>query len=409
MRTLTRRLAAVAAGLTTMTGLMAASPAASAAESTSFIFKGNGYGSEVKVGTQLASRTASQSLGCTNKAGIERENHLAGANLAGGAIRLGAATTRIWTAKSGSVVSSYTRHHVASVRIGVLTIDGLTTTSRAFHDGRKFGASVSTNIGRISAAGLGQFPAPTPGNPVVIPGIARLAVGDTHKAITKKMAFVRGTGLSIALLGESVTAKVGHAQSTLESGVVEGYFGGRAYGVKASVLGGAVTSPATPFQPIPCPGTNGWLRKDVADVNIPGGLRVEGATAMVNGKQDDAGNLIEGNAVAEVAKVTLGSGSRALVIDGLKARSRVIRKNGKVTNNWTQVTTARISFAGRQYTLAELPTLEIPGVASIDTKVTAKPKPHIAKAVALRITLLPVNGVETVVDVAGTEMQVFKR
>ncbi len=82
---------------------------------TRFALEASGYSSRLEGGAVPASsnRSAFQVIGCTNLAGLHKQNHEAMENLGG--LRLSELRTDVRTTKEGKTVSSWGRNRIAKV------------------------------------------------------------------------------------------------------------------------------------------------------------------------------------------------------------------------------------------------------------------------------------------------------
>ena len=289
MRTLfstTTILALAAAGTIGLgtTGVAAPAETTAKPQPTHFGMTAFGLGTAVKGGQIPVSsgKTAYRVIGCTNRAGIDRENHEAEATVPGLGVVSGV-KTRVWTTQKNGVVSSNSRHTIAKVVIaqsglGRAVISGIVSDSRAFHDDKGFHAKTTTDVASITFAPAGmpaqEFPLPAPGEPVVIPGLATIHVGSDAKRAGSSGAKAYATTLKIQVVATDSLARVAHTSAKINGGVKHGIFRGHANGTRAEALAGNLTSGPTPNLPMPCQGTGGEIkRNDLAGVNLLEDLR----------------------------------------------------------------------------------------------------------------------------------------
>lgn len=393
--------------------------------STPYVLRGYGYGLRVLGGSLPASSgdTAAVSSGCMNKAGVSRENHLAGATLPDKLGSIGAVTSRTWTTKVGGTVNRYTRSKVADITLarsglGKLSIQGLTVTAHVWHDAKGFHSEVVPDVARIAVTdpitGTHSAPLPTPGNPLKIPGLATLSMGakSTHRG--PNWAGANSDGLRLYVAPSNTTLALAHAWAYMSEGVESGIFGGSAAAIRASALGSLASVGPQPLLLMPCKSPKGkTLTKAIAglplsNVGVP--IKVGALTSQMQGNQ--SGRKAWGRAISRVASVNIGNG--ALVVKGLVAQANVTRTGKgltKLTRNASGTTVGSITANGTSYSLAQLDgkKIDIPGGAlSIQTKVVTNQWQGI-QVVGLRITVLSASDVtKTVIDLGRARLKIAK-
>ena len=416
-----KSMAAVAATTLAIVGTtLAAAPPASSydgfdrsvfakkGDRTEFAFKSATYGSRVRGGAIPASSgtTSYQAIGCTNAAGVEKTNDVASVEIPGLGTAKGV-TTRNWTERSNGVFSSYSTHDIAKVVLsessfGELSIKGLSSFSRAFHDSAGFHASTKTEIASIifdPTNGPPQVLAlPTPGQPIVIPGLLEIRLGSEKRTVSGTQAKARADVLDVLLVPTDTKVRVAHTGARLASGVKRGLFAGFSAATQVRALDDLVKSGPQPQTRMPCQGTQGKVKgKDVASVDLAPLLEVGAASTRQLGKQRDG--RASGYELARVASVDLGNGQ--LVITGIQGRANVERTHEGVTadTDGTKFLTATVN--GTEYSFPELDGLSIPGLVEIETGVVEKFKSGI-EVTAVRLTLLDGSG--AVVDLGHAKL-----
>ena len=410
---LSSQLAVLAAlvGSLAMVGVMSSSAnAVTTPVATKFAYGASGFGTLLKGGQVPAgsSMTAFRPLGCTNLAGLSKENHELASPLAG----LGTASviaTRVWTTKVGTVYSSYGRNTIENVTLGdpslgSLAIKGITSQSRAFHNSTGYHATTSSKVTSISFAPAGMpaqtIPVPTPGQSVDLPGLGTIYGGTSNKYLRTTGAVAKANALKVVLTASGTTVTIGHSEASIGGGITVGLFHGSSYATKASALANNLTSGPTPLTVMPCQGTNGVIRtKKLASVNL-GGQALVGAVTSSDMSKQKVG-LAYGWEKATVAKVTLGGGQ--LVINGIVGKANVTRSGSLVTSNSIGTTVGKVLFNGQEMAFPDTGILEIPGVARLQRSIVAKTKTLI-NVVALRITLL--DGTGAVIDLGTAKLSI---
>ncbi|WP_341928334.1 choice-of-anchor P family protein [Nocardioides psychrotolerans] len=414
--------AIVASATLALTGLATASPAtavvgapdnARAIVKTGFALNATGFGTLVTGGSVPASsdNTAYTAIGCTVRAGVTRSNYEAQVRVPGlGTVR--GVRTKVWTEKKGPVVSSYSTHSIAEVvladsPLGSLSIEGVRSMSRAFHTGTSFKTETDTSVAKIlfTPPGGGQpqeLEIPTPGQPLEIPGLARITIGNEVSA--KIIDGVRATAdaINIRVFPTDTLTKVAHTATKIQKGAPFGTFRGYSAGTRARGLGETVKSGRTPLSLMPCKGTNGKeLTKAAARVDLGGQIIVRGVDT--NQKARQAKGIGTGYELANIAKVNLGDG--ALVINAIVAKANVTRKGDGLVRNANGTTVGSIVVNGEATSFPDSGVIEIPGLVKIQQKIVRKIKNGIS-VIALRLTLLDGSG--AVVDLGMAELQVRK-
>jgi hypothetical protein len=397
---LTVAVGALCAGLAlTSTGPGFAAPTVHRTKATTYAFQGSGYGTRV-IGGQLpagSSTTAYQHIGCTDLAGLNRTNDVADATVPG----LGTASgvkTRVWTTARHGVVASHARHSIANLTLassglGSLSLDAIRSTAKAFHDATGFHATTDTSIGGITftpPAGPPQsFPAPTPNQPVTIPGLATIYLGSNTATHGDHGATAKALALRIDVTATSSSVKVALSHAQLNDGLTGGIFRGHSNATRVvSALTDIAHSGPNPLSLMGCLGTGGVVRtKSLAGVDLGGQLVVSGLESAQKGSQGD--QRAHGFERAKIARVDLGGGQ--LIVNAIVGKANVTRTSHGWVRNAQGTQLGEITANGQAQTFPPSGVIEIPGVAKLERKVVSKTKTGIS-VVALRITLLDGSG-----------------
>ena len=383
---------------------------ATATKSTTFAFGSSGFGTRV-IGGQVpagsSSTTAYQHIGCTNRAGRSRTNNIAEASVPG----LGTvsdARTHLWTTSRNGVVASHSTHSIGRIvlaqsQLGTLAIDAITSHVRAYHDAQGFHAVATTRVGEITytpPTGPAQsLPAPTPDQPVAVPGLATIYVGRhrTHDSATSAGANAFALRVDVVASGNSVRVARSHAE--LHAGLTGGIFGGRTAATHVVRAGGDIAkSGPNPLTIMPCQGTYGRThKKTLSSDDLGGRMVVSGASSLVRGAQGL--HRAEGVSRAKVNQLNLGGGQ--LVINGIVGRASVVRTAAGVTTSARGTQLGTIMAGGKQQTFPPTGVLEIPGVAELERAVVTR-TPSGISVIGLRITLLDGSG--AVIDLAEAKL-----
>jgi hypothetical protein len=394
-------------------GLALAAPgvAGAATHHTTFAFQGSGYGSRL-IGGQVpagSDTTAYQALGCTNKAGVNRTNDVADATVPGLGT-LSGVTTRVWTTQRHGVTTSHSTHTIAQLALaqsglGSVTIDAITSRVRAFHDAHGFHTATATAIGGIRftpPTGPAQsFPAPTPGQPVQIPGLANIYLGTAATSHTLHGAVADAFALRVDVIPTSTSVKLAHTHAELHDGLTYGIFGGHSNATRVvHALNDVVHSGPNPLTLMPCQGTYGATRrKAIATSDLGGQVVVKGLASQERASQTTRG--AHGYEKAEVARLNLGHGQ--LVVDGIVGRVGVARTSAGLVRTTRGTRLGTITANGQAQTFPDTGVLEIPGVAKLERRVVTRSRTGI-KVVALRVTLLDGSG--AVIDLGEAQLRI---
>lgn len=407
-----RAVAVVVAAASSLVFIGATAPSATAERvATPYAFGAVGYGTLVRGGQLPAGSdmTAFRPIGCTNKAGIFAENHEAASPLGGFGNVSGVATT-VTTTKSGSTYASTAINKVANLTLGEpdlgsISIEGITSRSRAWKDDKGYHSSTATSVATITFAPAGApaqvLDIPTPGEPIEIPGLVRITLGTAKKYVQAGRAGATADALVIDVLATGSKVIVAHTSATIQGGLVGGVFAGRSYASKANALDKNLTSGPTPLTLMGCRGTGGNIQtKKVAKTNLDDQIVIGAATSSQMGKQVRRG-WATGWERSSVAEVNLGGGQ--LVIKGIVGQVNVTRKDGKLTRTITGTTLGSLTIDGEERAFPDSDVIEIPGVAKLERNITTTTPAGIS-VVSLRITLLDGSG--AVIDLGSAFLQI---
>jgi hypothetical protein len=404
-RTIALAVAPLCAGLALTAGpTYAGTTSANTVKSTSFAFKTSGFGTRV-IGGQLpagSSTTGYKVIGCTNKAGLARTNNVAEATLPGLGQAMGV-KTRVWTTSHHGVVASHSTHSIAKLvlaqsQLGSVSIDAITSRARAFHDSTGFHATTTTKLGGITfTPPIGDpqtFPAPTPDQPITIPGLLTIYAGQNVTRHSGTGAMADAFALRVEVLATGSSIRVAHSHAELNSGLTGGIFSGHSAATHVvTALDDNLKSGPNPLSQMPCQGTYGKTHeKSLASVNLGGAVIVKGANTRERGSQ--GADRAHGISRAEVARVDLGG---QLVIDGIVGKATVKRVDGHVHKSARGTFLGTVTVAGQKQTFPKTGVLEIPGVAKLERAVVTRTHSGIS-VIGLRITLL--DGTGAVINLA---------
>jgi hypothetical protein len=378
--------------------------------STTFAFQGSGFGTRI-IGGQLpagSDTTGYQRIGCTNQAGRSRANNVAQADLPG----LGTAydvETRVWTTASHGVVATHSTHSIAEIvlsqsQLGSLALTGISSRAKAYHDGSGFHAVTSTDVGGLTftpAGGQAQsYPAPTPDQPVAIPGVATVYAGEHTTQESRSSAVADAFALRVDVVASGTTMQVAHSHASLTGGFTGGVFRGHSAGTHVVTAGGDIAkSGPNPLNVIGCTGTNGKVsEKSLAQIDLGGQLVVTDATSSELGTQEAHG--AHGYSRAEISEVNLGG---QLEIDGIVARAGVRRTSDGLERSVRGTRLGSVTVNGEQQTFPKTGVLKIPGVAKLERRLVTRTHRGVS-VIGLRITLLDGSG--AVVNLAEASLRI---
>lgn len=391
--------------------------AAAAPSPTSFGLHAMGYGTAIKGGDipVASGATGFAHITCTTLAGLNRSNGVANVTLPGlGTID--ALDTKVATIKKGKTVTAVSRHALAGITLvetalGSLSLGAVTSTARVWHNATGFHSEVDTQIAGIVLTAPGQDPQviaiPTPGQPIEIPGLLRITIGETKVVKKAHSIFARAQGLLVEILPTNTKVKIALSRARMTDEIVNSIMSGFAAGLQGKVLNTGddtiVRIGRNPVKDLPCEGTGGEVKgHSLAGLNIPSAIEVGAANVKVFGSQ--AGRRrARAWTEASIARVDLGAGQ--LVIEGIKARANVIRRPGKLIRNTNGSQFLTITANGEPQTFPDTGVIEIPGVLKIEQNVTTMVRGGI-QVIALQITLL--DGTGAVIDLGIARAQIKK-
>lgn len=405
-------LALITAGVALANPFAPAAQAAPAAKvvATSFAFAASGFGTEARGGQVPAGsgQTAYQAIGCTTNAGVLRENHQA-ALPAPGLGTLHGVSTRVWTSRSGSVVSSYAKHSIARLTLsesslGRVDLSAINSLSRAFHDSTGYHSATTTRVGSITFVPASgdptTFPTPSAGQPTTIPGVATISVGRATRTQGSTGARATADALAITMLPTDTRARVAHTAAEISGGVKSGIFGGHGSATRARGLANSLTSGPTPLQLMPCQGTHGVVKtRSIAHLKLADNIAVDGLFTRQMGQQTAA--KATGTQVGSVAAFNLDAGQ--LVVKGIVGRANVERTAHGLVRTATGTKIGQVLVNGQVRSFPATGVLEIPGVARLENRHVTRLADGIM-VTALRIRLLDGSG--AVIDLGQARLTI---
>ncbi len=403
------------AASTSTTGATSSAPAAADQNrtQTQFAFRASGYGTRVSGGQLPASSdgTAYQAIGCTNLAGLDRRNFEARVTVPGFGVLHGV-RTRVWTKKEGNKFSSNSKHTIARLNIGKgsalgsLKITGLESFSSAFNQNGKFKAATRSSVASIvytDPAGQEQvLDIPTPGEPIVIPGLARISAGRSVENVKSDFARAGADVLDIKVIPTDTRSRVAHSSAQISGGVKRGIFKGFAAALRARGLANNARVGRTPLILMPCQGTKGKVQlRDIARVDLgdPAVLKAL-ATGQIGTNTNAKASGIERG---QVLDATLGEGR--VTVSGIVGQVTVTRTESGLKRTAKGTTVGRILLDGEELDFPDSDVIEIPGLLRLEQRIIKKVKNGLS-VVALRVTVL--DGTGAVIDLGIAKLQIRK-
>jgi hypothetical protein len=234
---------------------------------------------------------------------------------------------------------------------------------------------------------------PAPGRPVVIPGLARVAVGQHKLTQGDHVGAATTSALRVFFIPSATGVTVAHTTARVLDGVVHGAFRGNSAATQVSAADGNLTSGRNPLSLMPCQGTDGKTQeKDLASLDLGGQVVASGLSSAQRAKAFPRKSVAMER--GSVAGLNLGGGQ--LVVGAVVGQANVTRTaGGKVTSDTEGTSLGTITANGQPQTFPDTDTIEIPGVARLERNVIDRTKFGIS-VVALRITLL--DGTGAVID-----------
>jgi hypothetical protein len=295
---------------------------------------------------------------------------------------------------------------IASSGVGSLRIDAIHSRSTAFHDSLGFHGTTSTTVGDITftpTAGPAQsFPAPTPNQPITIPGLATITLGRSSSQHGPLGATASADALVVDVVATGTEVKVAHTHASIGGGLTSGIFRGHSNATRVvKALTDLAHSGPQPLSVMGCLGTRGHrVTKSVASVDVGGQLVVTGLSSSQRSSQDPRGHGFE---QASIARVDLGHGQ--LVVNGIVARATVAQTAHGVVRSAKGTRLGSITAGGKTVRFPRTGVLEIPGVAKLERHLVSRSSTGL-KVVALRITVLDGSG--AVINLGEAQLQIHR-
>jgi hypothetical protein len=413
--TLTALALAASAALYVGPGPASAGPDQAAKQrATKFAFGASGFGTDASGGQVPADSdaTAYTALGCTNRAGIDRRNYVAEADLPGTSSAEGV-TTRLRTTERNGDASTYSKSHVARLiladgGVGSLELTAINSLSRAFYDAGKFKATNTSTIGNITFRPAGgapaqEFDAPAPGQELVIPGLAVISLAKGQTFTSASQAVARTSGIKIHLLPSDTRLRIATTKARLERGIRSGLMSGSSLGAQSSIADGLLKVGKTPLALMPCRGTGGKEQvKRIAGVEPGEGVLIYGLTTRHMGSQTAA--KAWGFERGRVAHVVIPQGD--IEARNIVGRVNVTRTADRLLRNIDGTDIGAVTVQGESREFPDSDVINIPGVAKLERSVVERNR-HGIHVISLRITLFDgTGGIESVLNLGEASLKI---
>ena len=423
----TRHTTALVAALGTAASLVAAVPVAQAADGrhiTDYGLQGRAFGSVAKAESLGVGSSASAParIGCTRMTGVESRNAITEAGGETGSVfRVSGVDNTTRTYRTKRRIGSRSVSTVAEAVLGDLAgphiiLDRLRTRADAFArraSGKLGTRSASSSAGITGRTGtalddlLGGGDASlkdlldaisAEGGSLEIPGLGVLRTGSSRHRTNVHFARAGTTALRGTLYGQDgqsggeddVRIVLGRAESTVRRDLPAGVFRGRAVPLEGSLVGDLVSVGRVNDRPLPCPGTDGDVRKSaIAGVDLGNAAVVDvGALrTRVFGVQRQRGSA-RGWTESRVSDVDLGGG--AIELRGIVGRVNVqTDRRGRMTaRNIKGSTVGAVIINGEELAAPEPgDVVTVDDVARLEFFVADKSRRG-ASVTAVRVTLL---------------------
>lgn len=374
--------------------------------------------------------TAYSVLGCSRKTGYTRTNNLAQADNGEAKIDAARTVQQSYKNSGHYTVLSSTSTAAAatfgSSTFGI-KITGLRNVAKVYatRTGRLHASSTFT-FADIKAVGPTPLPAAlnqpasvilkqlAANGPVLIPGIGTLKLGAQGAATNSTTARAAGTGLQVHLFGadqvngtaddSDVTLVRSYAQ--LSKAATNGLFSGAAWGLDASAVGGIAAAGQNPYTPLGCLGTKGEVvTRSLVGLDLASSNQVaaNGLRNRVYGRQNAPSGGLTGWTESAIADVDVAGG---LHVEGIRARAKAVRsRSGRVSQASTQVigsitvngTPHAVPSPGQSFTIPNLATVAVPKPVKTSNGI---------RVTALRVTLLSGSAAQSVINLGNATVSV---
>lgn len=403
------KILSLGATASVVAALVAVAPASSAGSAavaarpvvTNFGMEHHAFGTKVDKNPALASgATANSIIACTTRAGIVRQNSVAGVNAAP-IVRASEVKSRGFTAKRSGVVSVNSRNTITrgSLLGGEVRFRGLSSQSRTWHDSNGLHNRITMDLAGLRIGG----------NPVAlsggmqqfdVSGLGTLTVFQKWTRVSTGEASARGVVLRL-VRNDGTRVRVGHSYSHMLTRV-HGPMSGSTWGSLVKLGDNTVTSGRTAFQVMPCRGTGGNVRENTsAGITLPGVVDTDAIATHVRGVQK--ARTQRGYTEAQIAQATLGAAG--VTLTGIRSKANVTRSDGGLSRNakGTRLLTLTVGANDVRDQLTPGEPFDVAGLGTVTFKKVTK-IPNGIDVVAVEVVLLD----DTVIELGHSIMRVKK-
>lgn len=431
-----RRLtgAALGAALVLCSSLLAVAapaPRADAAVQTSpYLASASGYGTRVtatEVGLQ-SGPTAYSVIGCFKATGLTKGNHIDATDLSS-QVQVGAVTTLQRTVRTSTGYTvSRSATSIASVDLGSPTLGLRITGLQGISDARASASGRLTATNSFTFAGIqprGPITLPPPLNQgadailrtlatraIVIPGVGVLSLGQRQTYASRSFARATAAGLNVHLFGsdqlngtpDDSDVTLSRSYASLSTSAPHGVFGGGAWGVDGSLLGGASNIGRTPYTPLHCQGTYGKIQtQSLVGLNLvnQNQLVIGAMRNRIYGRQGVPTRGLTGWDESTVASVGLGGG--AVQVSGIRAYAKIVRSSANRFYPSSSQSIGSLTVNGQTQAVPKPGrSIEVPNLVRIEVPAPVRTV-NAVKVTALRLTLLGGSAAGTVINLGNAQ------
>lgn len=402
-------------------GPVASASALAAAEPvkrrTAYAFNASGFGTRAVGGDVPAGsgKTAFTRIGCTNLTGVTRSNFVEKTAVPGTPFSLTGVETSLRTRAQGTgpgaTFSSTSLQEIADLDLaggplGSLSISGLTSLARTSVKNDRFSTFTDINVLSIALTSpegdKETFPAPTPNEPVTIPGVAEISLGKPVEKVTRERGLAFASALKVKTLFETTPTvlTVAQARSSIDRGVRNGVFSGFSAGVEGNAAESSIRVGRNPLRLMPCEGTRGELQQtELAELNLDDQIVVQAARAEQ--KSSSTRRSATGFERGSVGALRLGGNQ--LVVQGVVGKATVTRTGTKVVRKADGGVGSVTANGETQQFPEDGGALVIPNVASLEQQVVTRTKTGL-QVIGVQVTLLDGSG--ATIDLGKAKMEI---
>ena len=146
--------------------------------------------------------------------------------------------------------STSRRSTLADTPLGSLYIEAVVSTSRAWHNSTGFHSTARADVADIVFDSILAPPKhlrlPLPGKSITVPGVASISLGVGTETSNARGASAEMDALKVRVIPTGTTVYLGHSAASIRPGAPTGVLPRLAFGLKADIAEGIVTSDRTP-------------------------------------------------------------------------------------------------------------------------------------------------------------------